>query len=210
MSPLALELVRRMSWFALGCALLLLAVPRVATELGLWGPTVEDEIAAAERALAVAEDYGARVDAAPFVAARADVERARGLLAADEPWRSRRAARSAARYAVEAQRHALTERETLRRRSAAIAVEIDRRLDDLETLHAELSVGADKPAASAMMSVMKDARRRGAGVLLAIEEGDYPRAVAGESPALAALEAAPKQLRDARSRLLAERAVTAP
>jgi hypothetical protein len=197
MSPLALELARRMSWFALACAIVLLAVPRVASELGLWGESVEDEIAAAERALHVAKEYGAGEETA---SARTGIEQARELLRKGEEWRARRTARAAAQQAIEAQRVALTARETARRQSATVATEIDRRLNELEALHAELSVGVDKPTSSAMMSIMKEARRKGAGVLLSIEEGDYRRATEQQAAALATLEAAKQRLRDARGR----------
>jgi hypothetical protein len=93
---------------------------------------------------------------------------------------------------------ALTARETARRQSATVAVEIDRRLNDLEAVYTELSVGADKPTTSAMVSVMKDARRKGASVLLAIEEGDYSRAVGQQAAAIATLETAKERLREAR------------
>jgi hypothetical protein len=198
MSPLALELARRMSWFAAVCAIVLLAVPRVASELGLWGLSVEDEIAAAERALHAAKEYGAGEDTAAFVEARAGIEHARGLVRKGEEWGGRRAARAAAQQAIEAQRAALTAHETARRQSATVAIDIDRRLDELEALHAELSVGVDKPTSSAMMSIMKEARRKGAGVLLSIEEGDYRRATEQQEAALATLEAAKQRLRDAR------------
>jgi hypothetical protein len=198
MSPLALELARRMSWFALACAIVLLAVPRVASELGLWGQSVEDEIAAAERALHTAKEYGAGEETAPFAAARAGIEHARERVRQGEEWRARRAARAAAQQAIEAQRAALTGHETARRQSATVAIEIDRRLNELEALHAELSVGVDKPTSSAMMSIMKEARRKGAGVLLSIEEGDYRRATEQQEAALATLEAAKQRLRDAR------------
>jgi len=198
MSPLALELVRRMSWLALACALVLLAVPRVTTELGLWGPSVEDEIGAAERALHAAKDYGAREDEPTFVAVRREIDEARRHLQQGEDWRARRSARRATEQAIEAQRVALTARETARRQSATVAVEIDRRLNDLEAVYAELSKGADKPTTSAMISVMKDARRKGASVLLAIEEGDYSRAVGQQAAAIATLETAKERLREAR------------
>ena len=198
MSPLALELVRRMSWLALACALVLLAVPRVTTELGLWGPSVEDEIGSAERALHAAKDYGAREDEPAFAAVRREIEEARRHLQQDEDWRARRSARRATEHAIEAQRVALTARETARRQSATVAVEIDRRLNDLEAVYTELAVGADKPTTSAMISVMKDARRKGASVLLAIEEGDYRRAVGQEAAAIATLDTAKQRLREAR------------
>lgn len=198
MSPLALELVRRMSWLALACALVLLAVPRATTELGLWGPSVQDEVGGAERALNTAREYGASDDEPAFVAARTDIERARQLVQDGHEWRARHAARRAVAQAVEAQRTALTARETARRQSATVALEIDRRLTELESLHAELAAGADKPTAKAMMSIMKEARRKGAGVLLSIEEGDYGRAIRQHEAALATLDSARERLKETR------------
>lgn len=198
MSPLALELVRRMSWLALACALVLLALPRVTTELGLWGPSVQDELGGAERALNTAREYGASEDEPAFVAARTDIERARQLVQDGHEWRARHAARRASTQAVEAQRAVLAAKETARRQSATVASEIDRRLNELEALHAELSTGVDKPTASAMMSIMKEARRKGAGVLLSIEEGDYGRAIGHHEAALATLDSARRRLQETR------------
>lgn len=185
---MALELVRRLSWLALLSAALLLAVPPVSSLLGLWGPSAQDEVDSAERALNAAREYGATEDDAPFHAARIEITRARQLVQSGEEWRARQVARRALPQAIEAQRAALTVRETARRQAAGVATDIDRRLDDLEGLHAEVSVGADKATASMLVSIMKDARRKGAGVLLAIEEGDYRGAVEQHASAVDALD----------------------
>ena len=65
MSPLALELVRRLSWLALIVAAVLLAAPPALTYLGLLGPSVPDQIEAAERALTAARSYGGGLRNAP-------------------------------------------------------------------------------------------------------------------------------------------------
>ena len=194
MSPLALELVRRLSWLALASAVLLLAVPRVSTELGLWGPSAQDEVDNAEAALRAAREYGASESDAAFHAARLEIDRARTLVDKGEPWRARQVARRAIPQAIEAQRAALADRETARRQAAQVATDIDRRLGDLENLYVEVSSGADKPTTSALHSIMKEARRKGASVLLAIEEGDYRAAVNQEAAAHEALDSARKRI----------------
>jgi hypothetical protein len=198
MSPLAVELVRRLSWFALGLAALLLLVPAGLTELGLWGPSVVDQLAGAERRLATARAYGGREDDPSYREAQADVEQARKLIAQGEEWRARQLVRRASAHAVEAQRAALTSRESSRRQAALVGVEIDRRLDELEELYAQVTPGSDKQTVSALLSTMKEARRQGAGVLLAIEEGEYGRAIAQEPAARQTLDAARQRLESAR------------
>jgi hypothetical protein len=194
MSPLAVELVRRLSWFALVLALVLLAVPAALTALGLWGPTVLDQIGGAEQALATARAYGSSATEASYRAAQGEIEEARALASKGDRWRARQAARRAVRDAIEAQRVALAAREGGRKEAALAALEIDRRMNDLEDLYAEVAGGADKETARSLLSMMKDARRRGAGVLLAVEEGDYARAVGQEGAARATLDAARQRL----------------
>jgi hypothetical protein len=175
-------------------------MPRVIVHLGLWGPSAGDEIVTADHSVQAAREYGAQeADPALATAAR-ELETARQLLAKGEEWRARQAARRAGQQAIEAQRTALGERESARRRSAMVAAEIDRRLNDLENLYTEVSVGADKPTNSELVSIMKDARRKGASVYLAIEEGDYRKAVGQEAAALEALDAARVQLEAHRTR----------
>ena len=194
MSPLALELVRRMSWLALLSAVILLAVPRLTTELGLWGPSAADEVDSAERALKAAREYGATENDPAFYAARIEITRARQLVERGEQRRARQVARRALPQAIEAQRAALTERETARRQAAAVATDIDRRLNDLEGVYSEVSAGADKATASTLVSIMKDARRKGATVLLSIEEGEYREAVEQHAATLEALDATRERL----------------
>ena len=194
MSPLALELVRRLSWLALAVAAVLLAVPSALTYLGLLGPTVQEQVEAAERSLSAAQAYGGGDEDPAYRAAREDIEQARALLGRREEWGARQAARRAAASAIEAQRAALTARETARRQSVLLGTEIDRRLGELEDLYSEVTPSLDKETASALLSTMKEARRKGAGVLLAIEEGEYRRAIAQEPAASQTLDAARQRL----------------
>jgi hypothetical protein len=194
MSPLAVELVRRVSWFAVFLALALLAVPRVLTELGVWGPSSVDRIAAAERTLATARAYGGGEEDAAYRTAAGHIVEARALLARGEERRAGKAARRASEAAIEAQRAALGVRESRRRQASLAAIEIDRLMNDLEDLYAQVSPGTDKETASRLLSTMKEARRKGASVLLAVEEGEYARAIGQEAAARETLEAARRQL----------------
>jgi hypothetical protein len=200
MSPLALELVRRLSRLLLILAALLIIVPPALTRLGLWGPTVPEQIEAAERSLAAARAYGGRDEDAAFAAARDSIAEARAFQNRREEWSARQAARRASAQAIEAQRVALTAREAARRQSALLASDIDRRMGELDDLYSDVTPGLDKETASTLVGVMKEARRKGAGVLLAIEEGDYRRAVAQEPEASQTLTAAIQRLESYRKR----------
>ena len=77
--PHTMALLRRLSVLALVLAGAILLAPRVLDYLGLIGPTAEDRIAEAERAVRTAESYGARADAPAMLAARKEIEEARRL-----------------------------------------------------------------------------------------------------------------------------------
>jgi hypothetical protein len=200
MSPLAVELVRRLSWFALVLAGVLFALPSALSELGVWGPSAPDHVAAAGRAIETARAYGGSDEEPSFRSAQQEAERARKLLEAGDARRARQAAREASRLAVEAQRAALTARESERRQAALVAIDIDRRLGDLEALYSEVTPAMDKDTASSLVSMMKEARRKGAGVMLAVEEGEYDRAAEQESSAKETLDAVRARLQSVRER----------
>lgn len=198
MSPLAVELVRRLSWFAVFLALVLLALPPLLTELGLWGPTAVDQITSAERSLATARVYGGSEEEAAYRTAAGAIAQARAFLGQGHDRQARRAAQTAMEHAVEAQRAALSGRETRRRQASLAALDIDRQMNDLEKLYSQVNTSDDKETSSALVSAMKEARRKGAGVLLAVEEGDYGRALGQEAAAREALDATRRRLESLR------------
>ena len=69
-------------------------------------------------------------------------------------------------------------------------------MNELDDLYGELAKGREKRG-DRLVPVVKDARRVGASVLLAIEEGEYRRAVGMSPEAMATLETARKSLLDA-------------
>jgi hypothetical protein len=177
----------------------LLLVPRVLSELGVLGPGLDAELAQVSRSLDAARRYGGGEDDPTFQRAEQELAKARDLARAGQRWKARLASRRAAAAAIEAQRSALTTQEMARREAATTAAEIDRRLNELEDLYSQVTREGRPGTEKELLPAMKDARRAGASVLLAIEEGKYSRAVALRPGAIAALETTRTTLRAYRS-----------
>jgi hypothetical protein len=190
MTPMTLRFLRRASVWAVALAVLIVAVPRALTEMGLLGPSPSEEVEAAQRVVDAARAYGADESEANLSAAAAALERARRLAESGERRATRHAAAEARARGVDAQRVALARREEQRRRGRTIVDAVDARLNDLEDLYAEASVGKSKEALSEMLSVMKAARQSGASLFLAYEQADYARVIGGEGAAIESLERA--------------------
>ena len=197
MSPLLVLFLRRLAAFALLVAVLLLVLPRLLTELGVLGPSAEDLIASAASAVEAARSYGATEDLASFVAAQKELLAARSLLQAGRPAEARKAARRTTEKAVVAQRDGLIHRDQSRRRADAIVKEADRRLNELEALYSRVSKIVDKKRVTELLSLMKGARQAGSGLVLAFEQDDFARVIAGETAAFATLDAVRDELRKA-------------
>jgi hypothetical protein len=198
MRPVTLHFLRRVALYVLLLALLLAVVPWALREGGVIGPSVGDEIAAAARTLEAARAYGASGESRALAAAERDLATARSRAAAGDNHSARRAARDAQDQGIEAQRSALAERETLRRRARVIVNATDDRLNELEDLYSQATVGKDKATVASLLSLMKASREEGAGLFLAYEEGDY-RHVADDEPGVTqALQAARETLVRAR------------
>jgi hypothetical protein len=179
------------SLLAIVVSVVLLVLPRALSELGVIGPGVDEQLTATERALAVARAYGGGPEDPSFHAAEASLAEARRLAHAGQSWSARSTARKASGQAVDAQRSALTAHETHRRQAATIATDIDQRMNDLEDLYGRVTRGPGGDAAEkALLPIMKDARRMGATVLLAIDQGEYGKAIALQPDASAKLEEA--------------------
>jgi hypothetical protein len=72
-----------------------------------------------------------------------------------------------------------------------VAADIDRRMNELEDLYAEIARNAPKgKGENPFLPMMKEARRSGASVLLAIEEGEFRRALTLQPDAVTVLERA--------------------
>jgi hypothetical protein len=189
MSPLALQLLRRVAAGALALTLLLIVLPPLVTDLGIVGPTVGERIEAARRAVDAARSYGASTTNPELQAALSELDRARQLADRGERVQARRAAAEASARAVAAQRIALVQREQARREADRTVKEIDRRLNELEDLYGKVTAGRDKATASQALSLMKEARQVGARLFVAFEEGDFGRVLAERDATDAALMA---------------------
>jgi hypothetical protein len=198
MRPLALYFLRRLAYLSLLLAALVALVPWALRQAGIIGPSVAEEIASSARAIEAARSYGARDDSPDLVRAERELSQARERAAARDRRGARQAAVEARESGVDAQRKALAAREDLRRRARTIVNATDDRLNELEDLYAQATVGKDKPTVKSLLSLMKVSRQQGAGLFLAYEEGDYSRVVSAEPAATAALAAARETLVRAR------------
>jgi hypothetical protein len=211
MRPVTLHFLRRLALYALVIAFLVATVPWALEEAGVIGPSVADEIAAAARTVEAARAYGASSESRDLAEAERDLATARGRAAAGDSHAARHAARDARGHGISAQRSALGERELLRRRARIIVNATDHRLNELEDLYAQATVGKDKATVAALLSLIKSSREEGAGLFLAYEEGDYPHVVSEEPAVTKALEGARETLVRARDEsAVAKKAPRAP
>jgi hypothetical protein len=197
MSPLLVQLLRRGALLTMLLALVLLVAPRLLTNVGVIGPTAEELTASAAASLQAARTYGATDDLPSFVAAKKALEEAQAELRSGRLREARRSARRAAEKAVVAQREGLVHRDQSQRRAEAIVKEVDRRLNDLENLYGRAAKKAGKPRVAELLSLMKEARQAGSGLVLAFEQDDLGRVIAGERTVFATLDRVRDELRDA-------------
>ena len=198
MRPLAVHLMRRVALYAFVATLLLIAVPRALTELGVIGPTPEQDVATAANVLAAARAYGATEDQAAFKAGLEALARARQLATGPRLRETRRAAAEARERGVEAQRVALATREVSRRHAKRIVDAADDRLNELEDLYSQVAVGRTKQEMAPLLSLMKGARQAGAGLVLAYEQEDFVEVLTDEKVAFDILDEAGAALKRAR------------
>src|SRR5712691_4564227 len=148
-------LLRRLTVYALGASALIWAVPRLLVEFGVIGPSPDETIAAAERALEAARTYGATPDMPPFVAAQKELERARSLAAQNHGRDARHASKHAQDLAIEAQRHAIVRRDEVRQHATLVYNDLDRQINDLEKLYSSVTPGLDKTEIGELLTLMK-------------------------------------------------------
>jgi hypothetical protein len=187
--PHTLRLLRRLSALALVLSVLLLLTPRLLGHFGLIGPTAEERIAEAERALRAAESYGARADWKPMAGAREEIEAARRLAAQGDHRAARRAALRAAERATEAQAAALVAEGQADRRVKAVVEELDEQVNELEDMFEAVRDGLTRDGRSALLKEMRQARKAAATVFLANDEKRFADALASEQEARRALAA---------------------
>jgi hypothetical protein len=199
LSPLALSLLRRAAGYALVFAVLLWAAPKILTSVGILGPTLEEEIAGAERSLAAARSYGCPEQHPLYTRATQALERARAAAARNERWQARRAIAEARENAIDAQRVALATREESRKAAQKVVAEIDRGLNDLEDLYSDARKHVDKKESDRLFALMKSTRQRSAALVLLFEEQSYAKVVAGEREVKDLLASTRSQLLAARA-----------
>ena len=191
-------LLRRLTIYALAASALIFAVPRLLVEFGVLGPSPDETIAAAERALEAARTYGATSDVPPFVAAQKELERARSLAAQNHGREARHASKHAQDLAVEAQRLALVRRDETRQHAELIYNELDRQGNELEKLYSSVTPSLDKQQVGELLSLMKATRVVTGTVFLAHEREDFQGVVDGEMRARAAIAQMKSRLEAAR------------
>jgi len=196
----ALRFLRRIAVLALVLSAVLWAVPRLLVELGVLGPTAQQRIAEAGRAIATARAYGGGAGLAPLKAAEDGVASARALAEQGREREARRTAVRATTAAIEAQRMALVAHTEVRQQAETVYKNLDRQINDLEKLYASITPGLDKAQTSRLVSLMKVTRQSAGLVFLAYEQKDYGTVVDREPAARAAVESARKTLQSARRR----------
>jgi hypothetical protein len=188
MSPLLAVFLRRLTFAAIAFAVLLLVVPRLLRHLGVMGPRPAELVESAARSLEAARTYGAGEELSAYRAAVVELEKARRLLAEGAAQSARKAALAASEQAIVAQRQALARREDERRAGQAVVGDVDRRLNQLEEIYAQVTPRLDKASTGRLLARMKEAREVGAGLILAYEEGDYRKVMADEAEVRARLD----------------------
>jgi hypothetical protein len=194
MSPLMMALMRRVTVYALALAGALLALPAALSELGVIGPTAEEAIDTAGRALQAARLYGGE-GTPEYAAASRQLEEARRLARGGSERAARHAASRASDGAVAAQRAALLRRDDERRRAEAIVNDVDKQLNELEALYDKVTPKLEKPVVSRLLSQMKEARKAGGGLFLAFEQGNYAKVLSDQPAAQQVLTATREGLR---------------
>ena len=174
------------------------ALPRVLVELGVLGPTAEERIGEAGRAIATARAYGGGAGLAPLKAAEDEVARARVLVQQGREREARNAAVRATTSAIEAQKMALVAHTEVRQKAETVYNDLDRQINDLEKLYAEVTPGLERQQTGKLLSLMKVTRQTTGLLFLAYEQQDYGTVVDREPRARQAVASARKTLESAR------------
>jgi hypothetical protein len=196
----ALRLLRRLAILLLVVAVALWGLPRLLVEFGVLGPTAEDRIGEARRAIATARAYGAVDALAPLKAAEDGVARAGTLVQQGKEREARRAAVEATASAIEAQKMALVAQTQVREKAEAVYNDLDRQINDLEKLYDAVVPGLEKQRTAELLTLMKVTRQSTGVLFLAYEKQDFAAVVEGEPRARQAVDSARKTLESARRR----------
>ena len=193
----ALRLMRRIAVLAIVLSAALWIVPRVLTELGVIGPSPEDCVANADRALAVARTYGG--SSLPiYQQAEHERDRARELVRTGPAREARRVAEQASALAIEAQKQALVRRSDTQERAQAVYTDLDKQINDLEKLYSATAPGLEKEQVGELLSLMKITRQSAGVVFLAYEQKDWNGVLSGEARAREVIAGTRKALQAAK------------
>jgi molybdate-binding protein len=195
-----LRFLRRIAVVSLVLSVALWAVPRLLVEAGVMGPTAQERIDEAARAIATARAYGGGEGLAPLKAAEDEIARARALAQEGRERDARRAALRATTNAIEAQKMALVAHTEVRQQAETVYNDLDRQINDLEKLYAEVTPGLEKEQVARLLSLMKVTRQSTGLLFLAYEQKDYGTVVEREGRAREAVESARKTLQSSRRR----------
>jgi hypothetical protein len=195
---LVVVLSRRLALVALGAAVALVALPRLLTEVGLAGPSLDEQIAAAERTRQAAESYGAGPRTPGYDDAVRRLAEARALQRQGKGRDARRAAARATEAGIAAQREALVAAQDERRRAEGVVRDLDARVNALEDRFTEVTPRLAPPEVSRLLTAMKSARQAAGAVFLAWEQQQPRQVLAREAEARRALDATAEALAAAR------------
>ncbi len=193
----AVRLLRGIAAAALISSLLLWLVPLVLTELGVMGPTPQEDVDQVDRAINVARTYGA-ASLPVFQKAQDERDRARELVKAGRGREAHRMAEQAMAYAVEAQKQALVRRSDAQQRAEVVYNDLDRQINELEKIYTEVAPGVEKTELGRLLSMMKVTRQAAGVVFLAYEQQDWPGVLKGEGRAREEIAVMRKALEAAR------------
>jgi hypothetical protein len=193
----ALRLLRAIAIAALVISAALWVVPPVLTELGMIGPSPEELIENADRAIAVARTYGA-ASLPDFQKAEHERDRARELVRAGQAREARKVAKKATEYAIEAQKQALVRRSDVQQKAIVAYNDLDKQINDLEKLYGAVTPGLEKEQVGQLLSLMKVTRQSAGTVFLAYEQQDWNGVLGGEAHARDVIAGTRKALESAR------------
>jgi hypothetical protein len=193
----AVRLLRRIAIVAVSLSLALWIVPKVLTELGVLGPTPQEYVESADRAIAVARTYGAAPLPA-FKSAEQERDRARALAGAGKRRETREAAEHAMAMAAEAQKQALVRKAAAQQQAEVVYNDLDRQVNDLEKLYDATTPGLEKEQVGELLSMMKLTRQSAGTVFLAYENKDWETVLKGEPHARDVIASTRKALQAAR------------
>jgi hypothetical protein len=194
---IALRLLRRIAILAFVLSAVLWVGPKVLTEMGVLGPTPEEYMESAERALAVARAYGA-ADLPEFKQAEQERDRAREAVRTGQRREVKRAAEHSLALAAEAQKQALVRRATAQHHAEVVYNDLDRQVNDLEKLYNSVTPALEKEQVGQLLSLMKFTRQSAGTVFLAYENKDWDTVLKGEGHAREVITSTRHALQSAR------------